>query len=100
MKKAAERLILCAGVLLAVAIVSEAQQAKKIYRIDYITISALGMGPKTKKHFDEGCASSDILRGKTLSSNGDLPERSWTGTTKQLRLSLFVSRLIVLSPQD
>ena len=33
MKKAAERLILRAGVLLAVAIVSEAQQAKKVYRI-------------------------------------------------------------------
>jgi len=29
------RLILCAGVLLAVAIVSEAQQAKKVYRIGY-----------------------------------------------------------------
>jgi hypothetical protein len=37
MKKATASSILIAGILLAVAVLAEAQQAKKVYRIGYIT---------------------------------------------------------------
>jgi len=44
MKRAAVRSILVAAVLLAVAVIAEAQQAKKIYRIGYLS----GIDPATE----------------------------------------------------
>ena len=64
MKKAAERLILCAGVLLAVAIVSEAQQAKKVYRIGYIT-NRTEMGPN-EEAFRRGLRELGYIEGENL----------------------------------
>ena len=64
MKKAAERLILRAGVLLAVAIVSEAQQAKKVYRIGYIT-NRTEMGPN-EEAFRRGLRELGYIEGENL----------------------------------
>ena len=72
MKKAAVPSILVAVVLLAVAVIAEAQQPKKVPRIGYLTgATASGMSTAPMR-FARVSASSGTLRGKTLSLSGDM----------------------------
>ncbi len=73
MKRAAVPSILVAMMLLSVGVTAQAQQAKKIPMIGYLTAGSLA----TIEHltdFGKGCASLDTWRGKRLSIEYRLAE--------------------------
>jgi hypothetical protein len=68
MKKALAPSILLLVVLLAVAVIAEAQQPTTIHRIGYLTGTALSANSVRIGAFRQGvCASLATWRGKTLS---------------------------------
>ena len=71
MKKAAVPSILIAVVLLAVAVIAEAQQATKIPQIGYLIWLPLSAHRPASRHSVRDCASLATRKGKTLLLNGD-----------------------------
>ena len=71
MKKAAVPSILVAVVLLAVAVIAEAQQPKKVPRIGYLSVLPFPTRPH-RRHSGKVCASLGTWRGKTLSLSIDM----------------------------
>src|SRR5262244_1862118 len=79
MKKAAVLSILCAVVLLALAMIAEAQQPKKLSRIGYLT--GLSGSPDSLEAFRQGLRELGYVEGKNLiiqypSAGGTLPARA------------------------
>ena len=72
MKKAVVSSILFAVVLLAVAVIAEAQQPTKVPRIGYLTGATLTVNRPASRLSGRVCASLGTWRGKTLSLSGDL----------------------------
>ena len=70
--------ILFVVVLLAVAVIAEAQQPKKVPRIGYIsgTGNEANQGPYVEA-CDKGCASSATSKERTSSSNIGVPRERW-----------------------
>jgi hypothetical protein len=67
MKKAAALSILVAVILLAGAILAEAQQPKKVFRIGYLSFgSSTGRNPQRIEGFRQGLRQLDTRKGKTL----------------------------------
>ena len=79
MKKAVVPSIFVVVVLLAVAVIAEAQQAKKIPRIGYLATEALPLRPASR-HSVRVCASWGMWRGKTSSLSIDTQGRGKSGS--------------------
>src|SRR5262249_15360952 len=72
MKKAAVP-ILVAVILLTVAVVTEAQQPKKVPRIGFLSAVSPSTISARLDAFRQGLRELGYVEGKTLSSSGDLP---------------------------
>ena len=72
MKKAAVPSILIAVVLLALGVLAEAQQPKKVPRIGYLTGSSLSAAGARTEAFRQGLRDLGYVEVKTLSLSGDL----------------------------
>jgi putative tryptophan/tyrosine transport system substrate-binding protein len=66
MKRAAVRSILVAAVLLAVAVIAEAQQVKKVPRIGYLTGAWRSSMSARTEAFRQGLRELGYVEGKTL----------------------------------
>jgi hypothetical protein len=71
MKKAIPPSILIAIMLLAVAVIAEAQQTKKVPRIGWLTGATLSSNALRTEAFARACATLATSRGKTLSLSID-----------------------------
>ena len=77
MKKAAVPSILVAVVLLAVAVIAEAQQPKKVPRIGFLSAFSSSSDRSASKHSARACENWATSRDRTSSLSGDLrKERS------------------------
>ena len=72
MKRAAVPSILVAVVLLAVGVIAEAQQPKKVPRIGYPKYFSVPLSRSAPRHSGMVFVSLAMLRGKTLSLSSDL----------------------------
>ena len=71
MKQVGWSSIFVGAVLLAVALLAEAQQPKKVPRIGFLAATPSAIAARTEA-FRQGCANLVTWRGKTLSSSGDM----------------------------
>ena len=75
MKKAAVSSILVVAMLLAVAVIAEAQQPAKVPRIGFLRTPPAASGPR-RRHFAKGCASSAISKERISPSSTDMRRES------------------------
>jgi len=84
---------LVAAALLSTVSIAGAQQAKKIPRIGYLSISSPPLAHTALNHSGKACGMLATSRGKTSSLNGDLQRVELTGyLALTLPPSWYVSR--------
>ena len=66
MKKAAASSILCAVVLLAVAVIAEGQQSKKVARMGYLTGTSVSADSARIEAFRQGLRAIGYVEGKNI----------------------------------
>ena len=95
MKRAAVPSILIAVVLLALGVAAEAQQAKKVYRVGYLSPgTSLDAAPAIEP-FARVCVRLDTSKDKTSSLSGAF-QKATQHSLPGSRPSWFVSRLTAL----
>jgi hypothetical protein len=99
MKKAAVPSILVAVVLLAVAVIAEAQQPKKVPRIGYLTSSDPTTEPRRSEPFRQALRELGYIEGQNIAIEYRYGEGKPNGILS-LRPSWCVSRLISLWYQE
>jgi putative tryptophan/tyrosine transport system substrate-binding protein len=80
MKKVGWSSILVAAMLLAVAVVADAQEPKKVPRIGFLVPAPIRVLPLAWRHSGMGCANSAISRERTLRSSTDGPKVNSIGS--------------------
>ncbi len=80
MKRAAVPSILIAVVLLAVAVIAEAQQPKKVHRIGYLSVLSPSSDAARIEAFRQGLRELGMLRDRAWPSSPDIRKGSWIGS--------------------
>jgi hypothetical protein len=91
MRKAGLLSILVVVVLLAVAVIAEAQQPKKVPRIGYLSATSPSVNPTRIEGFRQGLRELGYVEGKTLSLSGDMQRENRIASLR-LRPNSCISR--------